>query len=135
MEQVTLTLPSKYSDYERLQAFVASFTDYQQYSQAFIDGVQLSIKEAFVNAVKHGNGEQAALSVTCSLMIQGGRLLASIRDCGEGFNLDSLPNPCELQYLQKLSGRGIAIIRSLAEIVTLEHDVAGSTLTMRYIPF
>jgi anti-sigma regulatory factor (Ser/Thr protein kinase) len=135
MEQVTLTLPSRYSEYERLQAFVASFTDCRRYSQAFVDGVQLCIKEAFVNAIKHGNGEQEALSVTCSLMMDEGRLRVSIRDCGQGFNLDALSNPCEKEHLQKLSGRGIAIIRSLTEIVTLEHDGNGSTLTMRYIPF
>jgi len=135
MAHVTLTLPSRYSEYERLQAFVAAFINCQRYSQAFVDGVQLSMKEAFVNAVKHGNKEQEALSVTCSLTIKDDRLLASIRDCGEGFNLDALPNPCEPEHLQKLSGRGIAIIRSLTEIVTLERDSDGSTLTMRYIPF
>jgi len=69
------------------------------------------------------------------LIAEESALLASVKDCGQGFNPDELPDPVNLQNLFKLSGRGIYIIRSIAEIISLENEPDGSTLTLRYIPY
>jgi anti-sigma regulatory factor (Ser/Thr protein kinase) len=123
-----------YSEYESLRRFISSFAQGEGYSALFIEGLQLTLKEAFVNAIRHGNKEQSDLTVSIRLLAEEGVLLASVKDCGKGFNPDELPNPVNLQNLFKLSGRGIYIIRSIAEIISLENDLDGSTLTLRYIP-
>jgi len=52
-----------------------------------------------------------------------------------GFNPDELPDPLDPQNLFRLSGRGIYIIRSIAEIIALERDGNGSVLKLRYRPY
>ena len=135
MKHTDIVLPGLYSEYEALHRFVALFAQREGYSVRFIDGLQLTLKEAFVNAIRHGNREQGDLTVSIRLIAEESALLASVKDCGKGFNPDELPDPVNRQNIFKLSGRGIYIIRSIAEIISLENEPDGSTLTLRYIPY
>ena len=135
MRQAEIVLSGSYLQYNVLCDFIFSFAESEGYSSVFTDTLQLSIKEAFVNAVKHGNRERDDLTVSCTLTIAANMLQASIRDCGKGFNPDDLPNPTDPGYLLKPTGRGLFIIRSIAEIIGLERDNDGSTLLLRYIPY
>ncbi|MEI6757967.1 MAG: ATP-binding protein [Chlorobium sp.] len=135
MKRAEIVLPGRYSAYTALHDFVVTFAESQRYSAIFQYALQLSLKEAFVNAVRHGNREEEHLTVTCTLTAEANSLLASIRDCGAGFNPLEMADPTEPQNLLKPSGRGLYIIRSIAEIIALECSGDGSTLQLRYIPW
>ncbi len=135
MKRAVIVLPGLYSEYESLRRFISSFAQSEGYSALFIEGLQLTLKEAFVNAIRHGNKEERDLTVSVRLVAEESALLVSVKDCGKGFNPEELPNPVDHQNLFKLSGRGIYIILSIAEIIGLEKDPDGSTLTLRYIPY
>ncbi len=132
MKQAEIVLQGGYSGYEALNGFIASFAEGEGYSDLFLERLQLAMKEAFVNAVKHGNRAQHGLSVTCTLRAIAGTLIASVRDCGEGFNINKLPNPVDRRNLLRLSGRGLYIILSIAESIALERDGEGSLLTLHF---
>jgi len=135
MKEADIVLPGAYGAYELLYNFISLFAEEERYSLPFVEALQLSMKEAFVNAIRHGNRGREDLSVSCRLKAAAPILLASVRDCGQGFNPDDQPSPLHPLHLLKLSGRGIYIIRSIAEILALERDVDGSTLVLRYIPY
>lgn len=135
MNRADIVLPGSYYGYGALNEFIASFAQSEGYSDLFVEGLQLAMKEAFVNAVKHGNRERYDLTVSCSFTAVADTLLVSVRDCGNGFNPDELPNPIDARNLSRLSGRGVYIIRSIAEIIALERDRAGSVLMLRYYPY
>ena len=135
MTRADIVLQGKYSEYEALQGFIALFAEREDYSVQFVERLQLSLKEAFVNAVRHGNRKQEDLTVSCGLLAAENILLASVHDCGNGFNPDELPDPLGSAHLFNLSGRGIYIIKSIAEIISMERDEDGSVLTLRYIPY
>ncbi len=135
MKRADIIVPGLYSEYGVLEGFIESFVASERYSIAFVDGLQLTMKEAFVNAIRHGNRERGDMAVSCGLRSADNILLASVRDCGKGFNLDELPNPVDTENRFKLSGRGLYIIKSIAEIIGLESDQDGSVLTLRYIPY
>ena len=134
MKRAEIVLQGGYSGYEALNGFIASFAESEGYSDLFLERLQLTIKEAFVNAVKHGNREQNGLSVTCAFRAVAGSFIASIRDCGKGFNPDELPNPADPRNLLRLSGRCLYIIRSIVESIAVECGGEGSVLTLRYRP-
>ncbi len=135
MPGVDIVLHGNNSDYEVLYGVIASFAERERYSISFTEALQLTMKEAFVNAVKHGNHEQKDLTVSFRLIAGDKSLLVSVRDCGTGFDLDALPDPVDSGNLFNFSGRGVYIIRSIAETVALERDCDGSTLWLRYIPY
>jgi serine/threonine-protein kinase RsbW len=134
MKRAEMVLQGGYSGYEALHGFTALFAEGEGYSNLFVEKLQLAMKEAFVNAVKHGNRERSDLSVSCVFTVIEEMLLVSVRDSGEGFNPDELPNPLDSRNLFRLSGRGIYIIQSISEAITLERDQDGSVLTMLYHP-
>ncbi len=135
MKQFEILLSSDYSEYSELKKFIMVHVEGLGYSNQFIDGLQLSIKEAFVNAIKHGNREQHDLAISCKVTLTKDLLQASIRDCGKGFNPYDQPNPAEPGNLLKLSGRGLYIIRSFVEKMCVTVDDDGSTLMLHYIPY
>ncbi len=135
MIHTEIVLTGGYTEYHALYDCIISIAESEGYRDAFIADLQLSIKEAFVNAVKHGNRDQEDLTVTCSFEGASDVLIVSIRDCGKGFNPDDLPIPTTSSGPVKQSGRGVYIIRSVAEIIGLACDNDGSTLMLRYIPY
>jgi serine/threonine-protein kinase RsbW len=135
MKHAEIVLYGSYSAYGALNAFIASFAESQGYSTMFTEDLQLTLKEAFVNAVKHGNREKEGLSVSCALKALSDTLLVAVRDCGKGFNPAAVPNPVDSANLFKLSGRGVYIIKHIAEIISLECDQYGSVLMLRYFPY
>ena len=134
MKRAEIVLHGSYAGYGALNEFIALFAEGEGYSNLCVEKLQLAMKEAFVNAVRHGNREQSDLSVTCVFTVDEEMLLISVRDSGTGFNPDEVPNPLDPQNLFRLSGRGIYIIRSIAEIIALERDQNGSVLRLRYRP-
>ncbi len=134
MKRAEIELQDGYSGYEALNGFIASFAEGEGYSDLFLEQLQLTLKEAFVNAVKHGNREQNGLGVTCTFVAVAGVLFVSVKDCGKGFDLDKVPNPAVPQNLFRLSGRGLYIIRSIAESMALEGGSEGSVLTLHFRP-
>ncbi|MEI7694551.1 MAG: ATP-binding protein [Chlorobium sp.] len=135
MKQAAIVLPGGYGSYESLHDFIAHFAEEESYSFPFVEALQLSMKEAFVNAIRHGNSGREDLTVSCKLTAAASTLFAAVKDCGKGFNPDDQPSPVNPLHLLKLSGRGIYIIRSIAEIISLDRDGDGSTLLLRYIPY
>ena len=135
MKRTEILLTGGYSAYGAMAEFIALFAESEGYSNLFVQKLQLAMKEAFVNAVKHGNKERDDLTVSCVFIVIGDMLLVSVRDSGKGFNPDELPDPVDPRNLFRLSGRGLYIIRSIAESITHQCVRDGSVVTMRYCPY
>lgn len=132
-----LVLRSSADDYERLREAILSFGRLQGYAAAFLSSLELALKEAFVNAFRHGNHERRELPVTVTFDrdAAGKQLLVTIGDCGCGFAPDQLPDPTTKPFLQRLSGRGVFVIRHHAEIVDAKASDQGFLLSLRFSPY
>lgn len=51
-----------------------------------------------------------------------------VRDEGQGFDPGTLPDPTDPTNLEKVSGRGLLLIRTFMDVV--EHNAAGNSITM-----
>ncbi|MEI8032149.1 MAG: ATP-binding protein [Chlorobiaceae bacterium] len=123
---------SSYGEYAAVHQFLEAFFCRERYSSRFSERLHLAMKEAFVNAVRHGNRGVEDLSVGLSLSASAASLVASITDCGCGFDLEAIPDP---RNHAQLSGRGIFIIRSIAEIIGLERTSRSFTMLLRSTPY
>jgi CheY-like chemotaxis protein len=114
--------------------------------------VAVALREALVNAMYHGN-----LEVSSALLEEGSsfddlvkqrrsespyrerrvRLVAQetraevtyiVTDEGPGFDPSSLPDPTDLENLEKPSGRGLLLIRTFMD--EARHNAKGNELTM-----
>lgn len=77
--------------------------------------IGIAVRESVVNAVVHGNRYNAHKKVRFSVTRNGNRFTVRIADQGEGFDVESLPDPLAVENLMRTSGRGIFLMRSFMD--------------------
>lgn len=77
----------------------------------------LAVVEGVNNAIVHGNKSDKDKDVTIEYDINDERIQFSIRDEGLGFNYSSLPDPTLPENVERTSGRGIFLMKHLADEV------------------
>ena len=91
--------------------------------------VSVAIRESVINAIKHGNRNDAAKHVfvefETATRADVPELAIRIRDQGEGFDPELVANPLDAENLLKSSGRGIFLIRNFMEDVQLRRAPEG----------
>ena len=89
--------------------------------------IGISVREAMVNAVVHGNHYSTEKKVNLSVELSGGTLTTVIEDSGAGLDLASLADPLAEENLLKSSGRGLLIVRAYMDEFTVERRAEGGT--------
>ncbi|PYT00130.1 MAG: hypothetical protein DMF63_09180 [Acidobacteria bacterium] len=88
----------------------------------------VALDEAFVNAVKHGNKFDAKKLVRIIAEVSSAEARFTIEDEGEGFDVNSIPDPLDPSNLFKTSGRGVLFIYNIMDEV--KYNERGNRLTM-----
>ena len=91
--------------------------------------VGVAIRESVINAIKHGNRNDAAKHVFIEFetarRTDVPELMIRVRDEGEGFDPETVANPLDPENLLKSSGRGIFLIRNFMDQVQLRRAPEG----------
>lgn len=90
--------------------------------------IRLSLEEALINAVKHGNKLEPDLTVQVSAERKGDSLVIRVVDQGGGFDFNKINDPTLPENLAKLNGRGVYLIKKLMDKV--EFLDCGRTVKM-----
>jgi serine/threonine-protein kinase RsbW len=88
----------------------------------------VALDEAFVNAVRHGNKNDKSKCIRISADLSSNEACFTVEDEGEGFDLRSIPDPCDPENLFKTSGRGVLLICNIMDEV--EYNDRGNRLKM-----
>jgi serine/threonine-protein kinase RsbW len=93
--------------------------------------IGMAVRESMVNAVVHGNRYNANKKVRFSVTHSQENLTIRIADEGEGFDVETLPDPLAPENLMRTSGRGIFLIRSfMDEFDIRRRDRGGMEVTL-----
>lgn len=91
--------------------------------------MEVAIRESVINAIKHGNrhdpGKQVQVEFSMTPAALPEELLISVRDEGEGFDPEELPDPLAPENILKSSGRGIFFMRSFMDDVSIARHPEG----------
>jgi serine/threonine-protein kinase RsbW len=88
----------------------------------------IALDEAFVNAVKHGNKNDPTKLVRVGAELSPREACFTIEDEGEGFDVQTIPDPCDPANLFKSSGRGVLLIYNIMDEV--EYNAQGNRVKM-----
>ncbi len=88
----------------------------------------IALDEAFVNAVKHGNKNDPTKLVRVGAELSPKEACFTIEDEGEGFDVQTIPDPCDPTNLFKSSGRGVLLIYNIMDEV--EYNAQGNRVKM-----
>jgi len=91
--------------------------------------IGVAVRESVINAIKHGNREDARKLVTVEFTFtpvsDPNELVVRVLDQGEGFDPQEIADPLAPENLLKASGRGIFFMRSFMDDVTLRRAAEG----------
>ena len=92
--------------------------------------VLIAVTEAINNAIQHGNNYNDDLFISLAVSNASSEFCFSITDQGNGFDFDALPDPTAPENLLKENGRGVYLMRSLADEVIYEEN--GKTVCIYF---
>lgn len=89
--------------------------------------VGISVREAMVNAVVHGNKYNRNKKIQFRVDTSQRELTVTIADEGNGFDPDAVPDPNQDQNVLRQSGRGIMLIRAFMDGYEVSKRPGGGT--------
>jgi serine/threonine-protein kinase RsbW len=81
-----------------------------------------------INAIKHGNRLAPDKPVDVRFTLEPSTLNVFVRDHGEGFDPDQVPNPLDPDNLLNPNGRGIFYMRTFMDEVEYSFHPDGGTI-------
>ena len=84
--------------------------------------VLIAMTEGVNNAIVHGNKLDPEKSVTVVCAVDDKNLVFRISDEGPGFDFDNLPDPTAPENIEKPHGRGVFLMRHLADECAFEDE-------------
>jgi serine/threonine-protein kinase RsbW len=112
----TLQLPSRIDSITLMENFIDELSLKYGFSDEIYANVLTCLSEAVINGIVHGNRQSPEKKVYINLeVIEDKRLIFTISDEGEGFDFNNLPDPTAPENLENLTGRGVFIIKKLAD--------------------
>jgi serine/threonine-protein kinase RsbW len=88
------------------------------YSAECAFAIHLSLEEAIVNAIKHGNKNDASKQVVISYHVDRDRLTVRVRDEGTGFDPCCVPDCTAPDRISVPNGRGIMLMHAYMDSVS-----------------
>ncbi len=112
----TLQLPSESASIITVENFIDQIKDRYQIEDDTYANILTCLNEAVSNAIVHGNRSEPGRKVIVNLEVTNSkRLTFTIADEGDGFDYGHLPDPTDPENIEKLSGRGVFILKQLAD--------------------
>jgi serine/threonine-protein kinase RsbW len=114
-ELYTLQLPSKPESITLLEALIEKIADKHQVSEDTFANMMTCLNEIAINAIVHGNKLDESKKVIVNAEVDPKRVIWTVTDEGPGFDYDHLPDPTALENIENLTGRGVFIVKQLAD--------------------
>src|SRR5437667_11218048 len=99
-------------------------------SEDVFGNMLVAITEAATNAIYHGNKADPKKKIKVSYMLSNHNLSFTIADEGKGFDYYNLPDPTAPENLEKECGRGIFLMKHLADQLIFSNN--GSMVELNF---
>jgi serine/threonine-protein kinase RsbW len=117
-----------FEEAEAALAAVAEAMGAAGYPPQDVFAVRLCLDEAVANAIEHGNGGDPRKRVRVHFYVTTERVLAEVEDDGPGFDPAEVPDPLAPGHEDRLSGRGLFLMRRYA--TWCRHSARGNRVTL-----
>jgi len=117
MDSLKIQIPSLVENIRIVESFIDNVKDKFNIDDDIYGNIMVAITESVNNAIRHGNALDKNKNVKLSVNCEENHLTFIVEDEGSGFNYDSLPDPTAPENLDKLGGRGIFLMKHLADEV------------------
>ena len=110
-----ISFPSKTENISIAERMVDDVCEAYSIKEDFYGNILISLTEAVNNAMVHGNRLDPEKEVKVTCIVERPFLRFQIEDEGPGFDYDNLPDPTAPENIEKPNGRGVFLMRNLAD--------------------
>jgi len=114
-----LIIESNWKSLNKLEAFLDDFFEELNLDRISFYNILLSLTESVGNSISHGNNYDEEKSVIITASWEDNKLGLMVEDEGIGFDVNKLKDPTLPENIHNESGRGLYLIRKLADEVNL----------------
>jgi len=125
-----LQLPSTIEAIHIIEKLIETICSTYKLSEDQYGNILVGVTEAVNNAIYHGNKSDPNKKVHVGFETTPDKLSFTITDEGTGFDFDNLPDPTDPENLEKPSGRGIFLMKHLADAVAFTDN--GRCVSLSY---
>lgn len=117
MKSIRIDIPAIPDNIRMIESFIDNARADFPMDDDIYGNIMISVTEAVNNAIHHGSNLNPEKSVSLALSLDDQALKFRIQDSGSGFNYHNLPDPTVPDNIDKPSGRGIFLMKHLADEV------------------
>ncbi|MBR9979261.1 MAG: ATP-binding protein [Bacteroidetes bacterium] len=121
----SISITSTQANIRLVEAFILEIHDALHLDDSVLDRIMISITEVVNNGIVHGNKLDATKHVHIDCTGYDDRIDFLVRDEGQGFLPEKIPDPLDENNLLKEGGRGVLIIRAMMDEVEFRKGTEG----------
>ena len=117
-----IILESKSENIAQVEKLIDDVCEECKVNQDYYGNILIAITEAVNNAIVHGNKRDPEKKLFVSCQTTDKELTFIVEDEGVGFDFENLPDPTDPENLEKPHGRGVFLMRNLADDVSFTEN-------------
>ena len=129
-KKYTIILPSDRKSVEKAVKLAEKVARKMKLVSQERDNLAIAVSEAVTNAVVHGNKLNNKKKAVMDIIAKDDEIIVKVKDQGNGFKPDKLPNPLAPENIAKECGRGVFILKNFMDYVDFNFTKEGTELTI-----
>ncbi|MDL2231200.1 ATP-binding protein [Porphyromonadaceae bacterium OttesenSCG-928-L07] len=122
MNKQQLKISSEIGNIVQVENFIDSLSEAFDLMPELFGKISLPVVEAVNNAILSGNKQNAEKYVTIEAWKEEDKFFISVEDEGEGFDYMNIPDPTLPDNLEKVTGRGLFVMKMLSDEMIFENN-------------
>ena len=122
MKSIRIDIPAIPENIRMIESFIDNARGEFPMDDDIYGNIMISVTEAVNNAIRHGSKLNPEKSVSLSLSLDDQAVKFTVEDSGDGFDIHHLPDPTQPENLDKPAGRGIFLMKHLADEVQFKNE-------------
>ena len=123
-----LAIGSRFENIELVQVVLRDSLERLGMEEDARHWVDLAVREALANAIKHGNEENPSKQVHVDLEVEGEEVVIRVEDEGVGFDPAQVVDPLAQENILKTNGRGILFMEKFMDEIQYGAGPGGGTM-------
>ncbi len=129
-ENQKIRIASKSENIFLVEKMIEDICELFNISEDYYGNILVALTEAVNNAIHHGNKTNPNKNIDISFKALPTHISFVVKDEGDGFNYNALPDPTNPENIEKPNGRGVFLMINLADKVTFEDN--GSKVVLDF---
>ena len=130
MKNISIEIPSLPDNIRIVESFVDNAKEKYALTDDLYGNIMIAVVESVNNAIVHGNKADKEKTVSLHAVLNESNIQFLVSDQGPGFDSNNLPDPTAPENIENPGGRGIFLMKHLADEVTFSNE--GRTVELTF---